>query len=160
MLFLTLFPHRFHLEETRIDILDHLADHGTFSGGSPAFHEHKYRYLLLFDQKLLLCQLFFCSGKARFDFFLIRFFHCFPFLKHKKSPFSYTFSSSIHISAITFRRCTDLCLLLCCHSSFSFSQNFRNIKTFSHFLYFFQNLTVLFFYLYFRILVFFYKRFL
>ena len=118
------------------------------------------RYLLLFDQKLLFCQLFFCSGKARFDFFLIRFFHCFPFLKHKKSPFSYTFSSSIHISAITFRRYTDLCLLLCCHSSFSFSQNFRNIKAFSHFLYFFQNLTVLFFCLYFRILVFFYKRFL
>ena len=78
----------------------------------------------------------------------------------KKSPFSYTFSSSIHISAIMFRRSTDLCLLLCCHSSFSFSQNFRNIKAFSHFLYFFQNLTVLFFCLYFRILVFFYKRFL
>lgn len=44
LVILRLFLHRYHLKETRINILDDLADCITFSGRSPAFKHNKNRY--------------------------------------------------------------------------------------------------------------------
>lgn len=88
------FLHRYHLKETRINILDDLADCITFSGRSPAFKHNKNRYFLLFDQKLLPCQFLFYRFQPCLNF-LLRGFFGFPTLFSIKTP-PYAFFLSYH----------------------------------------------------------------
>ena len=74
LVILRLFLHRYHHKETRINILDDLADCITFSGRSPAFKHNKNRYFLLFDQKLLPCQFLFYRFQPCLNFLLRWFF--------------------------------------------------------------------------------------
>ena len=53
--------HRCHLKKSGIDIPDHLADHASLSGSSPAFHKHQNGKLVFLDQRLLSGKLFPCS---------------------------------------------------------------------------------------------------
>lgn len=88
------FLHRYHLKETRINILDDLADCITFSGRSPAFKHNKNRYFLLFDQKLLPCQFLFYRFQPCLNFLLRWFFGFSHSFSIKTPPYAFSYHTT------------------------------------------------------------------
>lgn len=93
LVILRLFLHRHHLKETRINILDDLADCITFSGRSPAFKHNKNRYFLLFDQSCCRASFSF-TASSRALISSSDGFRIFPLFSIKTPPYAFSYHTT------------------------------------------------------------------